>query len=96
MWRKQDMPGEKVIEIKDYIRYWSEGTKDGHEIRIAYGDYYKPKLLNIGQWENLFIGSDIVLLAVGSMVQSAIEVYKLFKRNDQSPTLKILPPFYKQ
>ena len=47
MWRKQDMPGEKVIEIKDYIRYWSGGTKDGHEIRIAYGDYYKPKLLKL-------------------------------------------------
>jgi hypothetical protein len=47
MWRKQDMPREKVIEVKDYIRYWSDGTKDGHEIRIAHGDFYKPKLLKL-------------------------------------------------
>jgi len=52
------------------------------KINTDYNDDYKPKLLNIGQWENLFIGTDIILLAVGSMVQNALEVYELFKRND--------------
>ena len=41
------MPREKSIVIKDYIRYWSDSTPDGHEIRIAHGNFYKPKLLKL-------------------------------------------------
>ena len=41
------MPREKSIVIKNYIRYWSDSTPDGHEIRIAHGDFHKPKLLKL-------------------------------------------------
>jgi hypothetical protein len=36
---------KKEVIIKNYIRYWSDSTPDGHEIRIAHGNFHKPKLL---------------------------------------------------
>ena len=52
------------------------------KINTEYNDAYKPQLLNIGEWNNISDGDDIILLAVGSMVQNAIEVSNLFKKND--------------
>ena len=52
------------------------------KINTEYRDDYKPELLNIGQWDTLFKGTDIILLAVGSMVQNALEVHDLFKNNN--------------
>ena len=43
------MPRKKII--KNYIQHWVEGTPTGHQIRIAHGDFYKPKLLVLDlQW----------------------------------------------
>jgi len=39
------MSRKKEIVIKDYIRYWSDSIKDGHEIRIVSGDFYDPDIL---------------------------------------------------
>jgi len=37
--------------IKNYIQHWVEGTPKGHQIRIAHGDFHKPKLLVLDlQW----------------------------------------------
>ena len=41
------MSKKKEIVIKDYIRYWSDGTPDGQEIRIAHGDFKDSDLLII-------------------------------------------------
>ncbi|MBI44745.1 MAG: 1-deoxy-D-xylulose-5-phosphate synthase [Candidatus Marinimicrobia bacterium] len=52
------------------------------KIDTNYSDDYKPKLLNIGSWEYLIKGDSIILLAVGSMVESALEISSLFRNND--------------
>jgi hypothetical protein len=39
------MSRKKEIVVKDYIQYWMDGTPDGHEIRVAHGDFHNPKLL---------------------------------------------------
>ena len=52
------------------------------KINTDYSDDYTPQLLNLGEWENLCEGDDIVLLAVGSMLSHALEVSDLFKNND--------------
>ena len=45
------MSRKKEIVITDYIRYWSDGTSEGHEIRIAHGDFHKPEMLVLKlQW----------------------------------------------
>ena len=41
------MSRKKKIIIKNYIRYWMDSTPKGHEIKIAHGDFYKPKLLSL-------------------------------------------------
>ena len=52
------------------------------KINTKYDNAYKPKIINIGSWEEIVNGDDIALLAVGSMVDTAKEVSDLFKNND--------------
>ena len=49
------------------------------KIETEYKENYTPKLLDIGSWEHLIKGDDIVVLSVGSMVNNAIKVAELLK-----------------
>tara|TARA_Y100001970_G_scaffold42776_1_gene53271 strand:- start:55230 stop:57098 length:1869 start_codon:yes stop_codon:yes gene_type:complete len=51
------------------------------KINTEYKLGYTPKLLDIGSWEQLMSGDDIVILGVGSMVKHAIDVSNLLKEN---------------
>tara|TARA_Y100000994_G_scaffold74338_1_gene61134 strand:- start:8020 stop:9891 length:1872 start_codon:yes stop_codon:yes gene_type:complete len=55
------------------IRYGKIGTE--------YKENYKPKLLNIGSWEEIITGDDIIILSVGSMVSHAVEISQNLKKN---------------
>jgi 1-deoxy-D-xylulose-5-phosphate synthase len=61
---------KKIISI----RYGKISTK--------YKTDYTPKVLEIGSWEEICQGDDIAILAVGSMVETAIKVSNLFKSNE--------------
>ena len=52
------------------------------KIDTSYKGNYIPKIIDIGTWEELSDGDEIVLLSVGSMVAKALEVSNLFKKND--------------
>ena len=52
------------------------------KIDTSYKGNYIPKIIDIGTWEELSNGDEIVLLSVGSMVAKALEVSNLFKKND--------------
>ena len=52
------------------------------KIDTSYKKNYIPKIIDIGTWEELSDGDEIVLLSVGSMVAKALEVSNLFKKND--------------
>tara|TARA_Y100001970_G_C14222949_1_gene853797 strand:- start:89 stop:1975 length:1887 start_codon:yes stop_codon:yes gene_type:complete len=51
------------------------------KVATDYNENYKPKLLNIGKWEELIKGDDIVILSVGSMVKSSLNVSEKIKIN---------------
>ena len=51
------------------------------KVATDYNENYKPKLLNIGKWEELIKGDDIVILSVGSMVESSLNVSEKIKIN---------------
>ena len=52
------------------------------KINTKYENIYVPKVLDIGSWEEICKGDNIAILAVGSMVETAIAVSNLFKSND--------------
>ena len=51
------------------------------KINTDYKENYMPKLLDIGSWEEIINGDDIIILSVGSMVKHAIDVADLLKEN---------------
>ena len=47
------MSREKKIIIKDYIKMWQSDLPDGHEIKIAWGDFWNPHVKTIRlRWED--------------------------------------------
>ena len=51
------------------------------KIETDYKEDYNPRLLDIGSWEKIMSGDDIIILSVGSMVSHAIDVANLLKEN---------------
>jgi 1-deoxy-D-xylulose-5-phosphate synthase len=56
------------------------------KIETNYKENYNPRLLDIGSWEKIMPGDDIIILSVGSMVSHAIDVANLLKENKNIST----------
>jgi 1-deoxy-D-xylulose-5-phosphate synthase len=76
-------------ELKDLLYTASLNEKTPFTIRYPKEssvrfDNSTPKKLSIGSWETLSTGEDILILAVGSMVQKGLEVCQKLADNDIS------------
>jgi len=49
----RDTRGDSYEDIPQFQHYWISDTSDGHELKIAWGDFWKPHVKTIRlRWED--------------------------------------------
>jgi len=80
-------------ELRDLLYTAYEQDKNPFIIRypkdscVEFDEKRKPKLLKIGEWEEVQKGKDIAVISVGVMTNAAEEALKILKKEKISPSL---------
>lgn len=77
-------------ELEQSIKFGVDFNKGPLFIRIPRSEVYIEEsvpIIEYGKWREIKKGSDILIIAVGSMVDKIVELYPLFKERELNPTV---------